>query len=543
MPGFYDPLWLAWLGIIPVIRWLHRWQAPLSAWPVSAIFLWQHATQEDAPGRTKKPPDAVWRRRALVVALLIAALANPYWKAESGLLTVWVDDSLSMQAVENGRTRLATLLASLEGELDESGATWAEIELRSLSDPGRVRSMSGSVVADPGDWQTGSLLEPAGPPGPLMSDAGSHWLLTDGASEGVQSWARRVSIERLLQTGSATENSAVSHLAARRSLAIATDLDVLVSVSNSGLQNDARRVALYSGGQLLNFSDLSLPAGETVHWQAQVAAGELPLSARLSPGDVLRRDDELTLSLERFVPLATVVEASCGPALRRAIATHPSLRIHREEARPALSVSCPGDIFPAAVATAPNSARAHVRALIASPQTAVTTPVWTPYSGGLSNLALAGTWLSAAHLVEQWPDRATGARDRILLDSADMPLVLLRDPGAGPAFSGDAVRFVDTVVDLREPLFARQPEYAAFVGALVDLSTGRQLLEESVSVSRDPRASQVMPVTIDTHGSRAETQRRAADVPLSFMFILAALLLLALDTGLYARARRAAKHA
>jgi len=170
-------------------------------------------------------------------------------------------------------------------------------------------------------------------------------------------------------------------------------------------------------------------------------------------------------------------------------------------------------------------------------------PVWTPYAGDRSNLALSGAWLSAAHLVEQWPDRATGARDRVLLDSTDMPLVVLRDPGADPAFAGDAMRFVDTVIDLREPLFARQPEYAAFVGALVDLATGRQLLGESVSVSRDLRASQVIPVTIDTHGSRAETQRRAADVPLSFMLILAALLLLALDTGLYARARRAAKYA
>jgi len=539
MPGFYDPLWLAWLGIIPVIRWLHRWHAPLSAWPVSAIFLWQHATQEDAPGRTKKPPDPVWRRRALLVAFLICALANPYWKSESALLTVWVDDSLSMLAVENGSTRLETVLATLARELDESDASWAEIELSSLSDPERVRQISGSFAADPGDWQSGPLLEPTGPPGPLMSDASSHWLLTDGASEGVRSWARRVGIERLLQTGSATENSAVSHLAARRNLAVATDLDVLVSISNSGLESDARRIALYSGGQLLAFSDLSLPAGQTLHWQPQVVAGDLPLTARLSAGDVLRRDDELTLSVERFVPLATVVEASCGAALRRAIATHPSLRISRTETRPALSVSCPRDNFPEPVMTSSISARARVRVLNAAPRLAVTTPTWMPYAGDRSNLALSAAWLSAA----QWPDRAGSAKDRVLLASADMPLVVLRDQDAESARSSDAVRFVDTIVDMGQPLFVRQPEYAGFVGALVDLATGRQLLSESVSVSRDPLASRVIPVTVDTHGGRAALQTRDADIPFSFMFVLAALLLLMLDTGLYVRTRRGAKYA
>jgi len=236
------------------------------------------------------------------------------------------------------------------------------------------------------------------------------------------------------------------------------------------------------------------------------------------------------------VPLATVVDAACGPALRRAIAAHPSLRITAAEQRPALSVSCPRDEFPAAVAS---PARAHVRVLLGSSQTAVATPAWTPYAGDRANPALSAAWLAAA----RWPDPVTAARDRILLDSADMPLVVLRDQGAEPGIPGAAIRFVDTVVDVRQSLFVRQPEFAAFVGALVDLASGRQLLTESVSVSRDPGASRVIPAALDARSGGAPARPRVADEPLSFMFVLAALLILVLDTGLYARARRGAKNA
>ncbi len=78
MPGFLDPIWLISLAVIPLIRWLHRWHAPMSAWPVSAIFLWDSAIQDDAPGKKKRPPDPAWRRRALMATFLIGALANPF---------------------------------------------------------------------------------------------------------------------------------------------------------------------------------------------------------------------------------------------------------------------------------------------------------------------------------------------------------------------------------------------------------------------------------------------------------------------------------
>jgi hypothetical protein len=96
MIGVLHPFWFVALAVIPLIRWLHRWQAPMATWTVSAIFLWEDAIQDDAPGPAKRKPDPAWRRRATVAALLITALANPFWRQDVESLTVWIDDSLSM---------------------------------------------------------------------------------------------------------------------------------------------------------------------------------------------------------------------------------------------------------------------------------------------------------------------------------------------------------------------------------------------------------------------------------------------------------------
>ena len=68
MFGLLQPWWLIALGVIPLIRWLHRRQAPLSSHAVSAVFLWQAEAPVDAPGSEQRPPDTAWRRRALIAA-------------------------------------------------------------------------------------------------------------------------------------------------------------------------------------------------------------------------------------------------------------------------------------------------------------------------------------------------------------------------------------------------------------------------------------------------------------------------------------------
>ena len=213
MPGLLQPWWLIALGLIPLIRWLHRRQAPLSIHDVSAVFLWQDTPEVDSPGREQRPPDPAWRRRALITALLVIALSSPFAQREHAVLTVWIDESLSMLTVENGQTRLAAARQQLADELPSSGYAAGDVVTRSLS----------------------QTLPPQ------LDEDSAHWLVTDGASESVRDWASLMPIDRVIQTGALTENVSVSRLAARRNVVDPGQIDILVSISNTGLAQDERR--------------------------------------------------------------------------------------------------------------------------------------------------------------------------------------------------------------------------------------------------------------------------------------------------------------
>ena len=133
------PLWLlGWLSL-PLIRWLHRFSVGDKTILVSALFLWPPPTAAETTGRRPGKPDPRWRLRALVVMALILALAGPRLElAGEHIIEVWVDDSLSMQTLENGKTRLQTGFDKLYSALLETGAT--RVLLHSLVNPAIEKS-------------------------------------------------------------------------------------------------------------------------------------------------------------------------------------------------------------------------------------------------------------------------------------------------------------------------------------------------------------------------------------------------------------------
>ena len=70
------------------------------------LDLWQDDRARAAQAGERRPPDAAWLRRAAILALLCIALAGPHWQRPAERVTVWIDDSLSMQTLEDGATRL-----------------------------------------------------------------------------------------------------------------------------------------------------------------------------------------------------------------------------------------------------------------------------------------------------------------------------------------------------------------------------------------------------------------------------------------------------
>jgi hypothetical protein len=71
----------------------------------------------------------------LLAALIFLALAEPQLQVQRTRVTLWVDDSLSMQTREARGTRISEGLAQARRLLSEGGYT--EVDVRALGDPWR----------------------------------------------------------------------------------------------------------------------------------------------------------------------------------------------------------------------------------------------------------------------------------------------------------------------------------------------------------------------------------------------------------------------
>ena len=95
----------------------------------------------------------------------------------------------------------------------------------------------------------------------------------------MRAWARTASLQKVIQTGAKTENSAITRLAVRRRPGERDNFDVLVAIHNAGLGPDQRQVELRSEQQLLQTIDISIQPGETYYWQTSAAPSGESMSA------------------------------------------------------------------------------------------------------------------------------------------------------------------------------------------------------------------------------------------------------------------------
>jgi len=130
--SFAAPLWLFGLLLVPAIRWLHGRGRNLRSLAVSSSVLWQRAVVNSPAAGKLRPPDPVWRRRALFCALLVVSLSGPLVPERQSRVTIWVDDSLSMLTRETAATRLVEGLAQVRSALPDDDL---DVEVRTLSDP------------------------------------------------------------------------------------------------------------------------------------------------------------------------------------------------------------------------------------------------------------------------------------------------------------------------------------------------------------------------------------------------------------------------
>ena len=471
MLSFATPAWLLGLLLVPVIRWLHRGGPQLRSVPVASLALWRKAATSGPSAGEQRPPDPVWRRRALAAALLSLALAGPRSAAPVERITVWVDDSLSMLTREAGGTLLETGLATVAAEL--ASHPRAEVEVRTLGNPWqRLDGLSPEAVAalvrDAGQH------EPAAPPAGVLSADRRHWLLTDGADAKFLEAAAGIGFSRVFRVGGITRNAGIVRLSARRSLGDRGRLDLELQVSNGGDTMEERVAVLSTESGEVTRASVRLEPGASATVSA-VAPMASTVQARLEPGDALAADDVITLDASALLARRVVADATCPAGLLAALRSHPALSVTGDAAMADLAVECSGTAGTAGTAKMPRIR--FLRDRVPEPVEGVLTwssSVSETQRGRLDSLALRTSGRLAP----------PGSEDVQLLAAGPMPLIVQRRSEGAP--------LIETALEA-ESADRDRAVAPLLVSFLVDQALSTALLDGVAVVARDERAVRVVP--------------------------------------------------
>jgi hypothetical protein len=465
-PGFL-PLLLS----LPLLRWLHRRRGLAREIAVAALFLWPKS--EVAVGeRRVSDGDPRWRRRAALVGALVIAAAGPLLVRRAGrTIDVHVDDVPSLRARESGGTRLELAVQELVRMLRHERAD--AIRVVSMHEPSRILTLD---PRRPDAWSSAIQgwidVRPRELPMPgSLSDAREHWVVTDGVDPDADNWMRNARISRVVQVGAATENAAITLLAARPHLADPHDLRLVAGVANGGTGATSRRLEVRSGDLLIASHELVLQPGEFASREIDVPGVRgATVRASLVPSDALPDDDELTLDIGAPSTVPIRVDAQCGAHLVRALRSHPAVSIVDGAADVAIACS---DAFPAA--------------------------------------DVPTLWFRSAD------DRAAGAESTRIGVGDD------RHAGAvGPA------AIVEVSTDMERAEWVREPSYPAFVADLLDRITGRSLLDPIASRRVPATAIRIAPHVVHAAGIPSRVAP-AQSSDLGGLVLACAALLLVLD--------------
>ena len=136
------PGWLLGLPVLALVWWLHRLRSAGTPVAVAALFLWRDSRQQTSSGLAlARRADPLWLLRAAIVAALLIALAEPQWVKTTAPIVVWLDDSVSMQAMEEDSPRWQVANETLLTELNAIDAS--QVTLRSLGDPAASLRLDG----------------------------------------------------------------------------------------------------------------------------------------------------------------------------------------------------------------------------------------------------------------------------------------------------------------------------------------------------------------------------------------------------------------
>ncbi len=471
MLSLLAPWWLAGLALLPLIRWLHRGGRHRRALAVAHLGLWRGAEVSLPAAGARRPPDPAWRRRALLAALLLVALAEPQWPLRQPAVTLWVDDTLSMLTREQQGTRLDVALAQARALLAQT--PHGDVELRALSQPWQVQGADAAVAAiasAAGAANAAGRPEPAAPPLALLNRHRLHWLLTDGADARLFDWPAGRQPDRVIQVGTALPNVGLERLSARRNPADAERVDLLLKLVNGGTVAQTRELVVAGAAGAVARQTQRLQPGATAFVALTVPAAA-SVRATLTPGDALAEDDVLVLDLAPLRRRRVAVGAACPAALRAAVSTHPGLAVAGAGPAEAVLACGAGD-------TARNLPTVHTRAE-RTPWRPPGTLMWSAAVPDARRVRLNGEALQLAAPLAAAPG------DSVMLALGEAPVIVSR-AGTPP--------LIETAVDFTAAPRAGDAETPLLLNLMFESLLGAALLDPTAAADRGALASRVAPV-------------------------------------------------
>jgi len=215
-------------------------------------------------GRVNLPP--IFFLQLLLLALLIFALSEPVFSIRPTHIAIILDNSASMQALEDGKSRFALVQESAKSLVSELGAG-GKIDLY-LTTPRleKLHAASLSPTEATGIIAAQVPYDMAEPPidyGVLLAQLVHQqkyqrvYLLTDHPARGQNAAARVINV------GQASANFALTNFEVQRSSLANARLEALVEVANYSERDEKLKIVLLAKGAELANREIFVGAGKT----------------------------------------------------------------------------------------------------------------------------------------------------------------------------------------------------------------------------------------------------------------------------------------
>ncbi len=512
MISFEAPLWLLLLGLLPLIRWLHRFRLQSRIRPSTTVFLWSGFLRQSINDGSPGKPDPRWMLRALITTLLILALAKPYLDStQQRPVEVWIDDSLSMFTLEQGQQRIQAGLQLLNSYLVEQ--TPPGIQLHSLGNPASVLQLDAENIsnwtAKTGAWASQPRDEPHPPVLVSLSPQSRHILITDGADDSLNRWAQSAPLTHIIRVGELGQNLALSRLSLRQSLTDSADITGATRIDNLGDSAQRVRLIIEQQDNTIKTQELDIPASAYSSTSFSITTSEQGLiKARLeSVNDPLSLDNSMKLELKNLqASVRYQILGDCGPQILAVVDSHPALI--RVDSGAEMLINC-GD--PAQIATLPTLVLHRPISIHRTTQTAH----W--------HKELLMDYLPVETSVAYSDEAPALSSDNIPILSADGRLLVLKQP--------DNRNIIDCYLDTSDPAFSRRAQFPLLIFGLISHLTQSNLETPPLTISRNIEASRIAP----KHFSSIPVNHIAAQPIRNFIvtqLLLVTLLLLIADAAL-----------